>query len=221
MPLHEESSGDRRAETATIGSASGCLPHPSRRRAEAFTGLVGPHLPWLRALARRLARDGADDLLQECLVKAYRRFDQLRDPQAVGAWLQQILLNLARDRARRRERSPEEVPLEDGDGAVFARLAASSGIEAIDGDGLHLDAWPDVSVADVWAVLDQLAEHYRAPLVLVHMYGVPTREAARALGMPVNTLLSRLHRGRKRFAEALWDYGRRHGGVPAFVARSS
>ncbi len=214
----DQSSGDPCAETATVASAQGCPSREDRRRREAFTRLVGPHLPWLRGLARRAGRDAADDLLQECLVKAYRGFDQLRDPQAAGAWLQQILLNLARDRARRRGRSAEEVPLDDLDGPTFVRLAASSGTEVVDGDGLHLDAWPDVSVADVWAVLDELAEHHRSALVLVHMYGVPTSEVARALDLPLNTLLSRLHRGRKRFAEALWDYGRRHGRLPGSVA---
>jgi RNA polymerase sigma-70 factor (ECF subfamily) len=51
---------------------------------------------------------------------------------------------------------------------------------------------------------------YRAPLVLVHMEDMATKQAARLLGVPLGTLLSRLHRGRKLFERRLWDYAVTH-----------
>ena len=65
-----------------------------------FRDVVRPHLPWLYGLACRLVGAGAEDLLQECLVKAYRSVATLRDRQAAPAWLRQIMLNLVRDMAR-------------------------------------------------------------------------------------------------------------------------
>ena len=56
------------------------------------------------------------------------------------------------------------------------------------------------------SVLERLDPKYRIPLVLVHMEGLATREAARALDAPLNTVLSWLHRGRKRFEHQLWEY---------------
>jgi RNA polymerase sigma-70 factor, ECF subfamily len=75
---------------------------------------------------------------------------------------------------------------------------------------VHLDFLASFTVPDVWAVLNKLPDHYRTPMVLVHMYGVPTQEVATALGVPRGTLLSRLHRGRKQFERALWEYAEEH-----------
>ena len=63
---------------------------------------------------------------------------------------------------------------------------------------------------DVWAVLRDLPEIYRIPLVLVHMQDVATKQAARMLGLPLGTLLARLHRGRKLFEKQLWTYAVQH-----------
>ncbi len=168
--------------------------------------MVGPHLPALYGLACQLVGDRAEDAVQEALVKAFRRIDQLEDPGAIGAWLRTILLNHVRDTVRRDDRHLDEIPVEQVDDtrSLYRRIADEDPLPY--SDSLHLDFLSCFSVPDVWAVLDELPDHYRTPLVLVHMYGVPTREAAKALDVPLNTLLSQLHRGRKRFEQALWDY---------------
>lgn len=175
-----------------------------------FKEVVRPHLPWLYGLACRLVGDRAEDMVQECLVKAFRNFDQLRDQQATAAWLRQILVNLVRDSARHDARQAEEVPVEQVDDSysLYRRIADEDPLPY--SDSLHLDFLSCFTVPDVWAVLDQLPPHYRTPLVLVHMYGVPTPEVAKALGLPQGTLLSQLHRGRKRFEQALWEYAEEH-----------
>ena len=171
-----------------------------------FREVVRPHLPRLYGLACRLVGDRAEDAVQDCLIKAYRNFDQLRDREAVGGWLRTILLNLVRDAARSEERAAEEIPVEQVDESysLYRKIADEDPLPY--SDTLHLDFLSCFSIPDVWAVLDELPPHYRTPLVLVHMYGVPTAEVAQALDIPQGTLLSQLHRGRKRFEQALWEY---------------
>lgn len=175
-----------------------------------FREVVSPHLPSLYGLACRLVGDRAEDVVQDCLVRAYRRFDQLNDTEAAGGWLRQILINLVRDEARKAAREAEEVPVESVDESysLYRRIADEDPLPY--SDSLHLDFLSCFTVPDVWAVLDRLPPHYRTPLVLVHMYGVPTKEVIKALDLPEGTVLSQLHRGRKLFERELWDYAVEH-----------
>lgn len=172
-----------------------------------FGEVVRPHLPWLYSLARRLVgeAEAAEDLVQKCLLKAFRGYDELRDLQALPAWLKMILVNCCRDHLRRQDRAPHEEPLDDLEGySLYRTLAVEDPLPY--SDSLHLDFLSTFSVEDVWAVLDRLKPMYRVPLVLVHMEGYTTKEVAAALDVPQNTLLSRLHRGRKSFERELWAY---------------
>lgn len=169
-----------------------------------FRELVQDHLPWLYRLARRLCGDDAEDVVQEALVKAHRRLDSLRNPAAVSGWLRQIVINCARDRMRAETRR-KETPAEDLERYSLYRTVAEEDPFPYS-DSLHLDFLSAFDDEDVWAVLDRLPRHYRMPLALVHMEGFPTKDAARLMGEPLGTLLSQLHRGRKRFEKELWDY---------------
>lgn len=186
--------------TTTVGTAV------SEQRSS-FKEVVRPHLPMLYGLACRLVGDAAEDAVQDCLVKAFRSFDQLRDQDAAAGWLRQILLNAVRDNARRQDRQPDEIPVDESY-SLFRKLVDEDPLPY--SDSLHLDFLSCFSVPDVWAVLDALPDHFRTPLVLVHMYGVPAKEVAKALDLPMNTLLSHLHRGRKRFEAELWNYAEEH-----------
>jgi RNA polymerase sigma-70 factor, ECF subfamily len=164
----------------------------------------------LYGLACRLDADRAEDLVQDCLVRAYRGLDDLRDPEAIGGWLRQILVNLVRDAARRDAAAPDEVPVDDVEEiSLFRRIVDEDPFPY--SDTLHLDFLSCVEVSDVWAVLDRLPPRYRTPLVLVHMYGMPTAEVAEMLEVPRGTVLSQLHRGRRRFERELWDYAVERG----------
>jgi RNA polymerase sigma-70 factor (ECF subfamily) len=175
----------------------------------AFADVARPLLPRLYALARRLVDDGAEDLVQECLLKAYRSFSDLRDPVAAPRWFSAIPVNCARDRYRSTERRPNETLTDDVEGfSLFGTIAEWDPFPY--SDSLHLDFLCRFGSEDVHAVLRELPLLYRAPLVLVHMEDMATKQAARLLGVPLGTLLSRLHRGRKLFERRLWDYAVTH-----------
>lgn len=166
-------------------------------------------LPRLYSLARHLASDQAEDLVQECLLKAFRSFDGLRDRQAAQAWFTAILVNCARDRFRHASRQVQETAFDEADEfSLYRQIAEEDPFPY--SDSLHVDFLCRFGPEDVWAVLADMPEIYRVPLVLVHMGDMATKQAARLLGLPFGTLLARLHRGRKMFERKLWDYAQLH-----------
>jgi RNA polymerase sigma factor (sigma-70 family) len=82
------------------------------RTKESFQRLAAAELAGMYSLARRLVRDGAEDLVQETLLRAYRSFGTLKEDAAAGPWLKRILVNVFRDQLRRQARSVEELPME-------------------------------------------------------------------------------------------------------------
>lgn len=174
------------------------------RDATAFGALARDHLPRLYSLARRLLPEDPEELVQDCLLHAFRRFADLRDEAAAERWFNAILVNCAKDRYRAASRSPE-VPVDPVDEySLFRTIAAADPFPY--SDSLHVDFLCRFGSDDVRAVLEQIPALYRLPLVLVHVEGYPTKEVAAALEVPLGTLLSRLHRGRKLFERRLWDY---------------
>jgi RNA polymerase sigma-70 factor, ECF subfamily len=188
-----------------VGMQPIAIEHETR---EAFQELAKEQLPALYSLARRLVGDGAEDLVQETLVRGYRAFGGLNDARAAGAWLKSILVNVFRDGLRRKAHSVDEVPVEDLEGfSLYRRLIEADPLPY--SDSLHVDFLRSFDAEDVRAVLMALPEIYRAPLVLHHMDGFSTKEIARLLDVPIGTVLARLHRGRKRFERELWSYAER------------
>lgn len=177
-----------------------------------FGTIAREQLPWLYALARRLVRDEhqAEDVVQECLTKAYRSFDGLRDQQAAPAWFRQILLNCVRDRHRRDARLPRVDPVDPlPEYSLYRQIAEADPWPY--SDSVHLDFLCRFDDDDVWKVLDRVKPLYRAPLVLVHIEGMRTAQVARMFGVAQGTVLSWLHRGRKQFERELWSYATEHG----------
>jgi RNA polymerase sigma-70 factor, ECF subfamily len=178
-----------------------------------FQQLACEELPGLYALARRLGgRREAEDLVQESLLRAYRSFGTLRDRGAGGQWLRVILTNVWRDRVRKDARGPDEVPLDDVEGfSLYQTLVEEDPFPY--SDTLHLDFLGAFSDEDVHCVLQRLPSLYRAPLVLRYVEGFPTKQIARMLELPLGTVLSQLHRGRKLFEREMWRYAAASGVV--------
>ena len=175
-----------------------------------FRDLARDQLPRLYSIARRLVGNDAEDAVQECLLKAYRSYDQLRDADAGPAWLVTILVNCCRDSGRARARIPQPVDFEELERfSLFRKIAYEDPYPY--SDSLHLDFLAGFGPEDVRAVLLRLPELYRVPLVLVYMDGFLAKEVARMLDAPLGTVLARLHRGRKLFEKELWNYAEANG----------
>ncbi|MFP5319636.1 MAG: RNA polymerase sigma factor [Acidimicrobiia bacterium] len=183
----------------------------NRRRQERFRLLVMGELDRLYGLAYRLVGRDAEDAVQDCLLKAYRGLDGLGDDAAARRWFTAILVNCCRDRGRARQRQPDEVELDDDVErfSLFRKIADEDPFPY--SDSLHVDFLGQFDRDDLHAVLLDLPQIYRVPLVLVHMEGFPTREVAELVDAPLGTVLARLHRGRKLLERRLWEYAESHG----------
>jgi RNA polymerase sigma-70 factor (ECF subfamily) len=174
-----------------------------------FGQVAREQLPWLYSLARRLASDHAEDVVQDCLMRAYKAFPSLRDHQAAPAWFRRILINCANDYHRSRMSGADESSLDDtSESTLFRKILDEDPLPY--SNSLHLDFLHSFDDEDVWNVLDRLDPKFRIPLVLVHMEGFTAATVARMLGKPLNTVLSWLHRGRKRFETEMWNYAEEH-----------
>jgi RNA polymerase sigma-70 factor (ECF subfamily) len=182
----------------------------SSEQKEKFRELAAAELPRLYRIARRLVGDDAEDVVQDCLLKAFRSFHRLDATGAGPAWLTTILVNCCRDRGRERARRPEEVELDEVEEfSLYRKIAAEDPFPY--SDSLHLDFLDQFGAEDVRAILASLPEHYRIPLVLTYVDGFATKEVATILGTPLGTVLARLHRGRKLFEKRMWDYAESYG----------
>jgi RNA polymerase sigma-70 factor, ECF subfamily len=152
--------------------------------------------PLAYRVARGVLRNDADaeDVAQEALLRAYGRFDRLRDPLKFRGWLVRIVFRLALDRAR----SAKRRELRETEWAQPARrpappnaeeLAASSEFQA------HFDR-----------AIEALPEKLRLVLLLAAMEGHTLEEVAAMMGLPIGTVKSRLFAGRKKLAEKLQCY---------------
>ena len=158
--------------------------------------LVEPLIPALRRYARSLLRnrEAADDLVQDCLERAVRHWHQRRADGDARTWVFTILHNLAINTLRQRARRGWHAPVEDVDEAVFAHAPTQE-------DRLRH--------RDLLAGLAALPEDQRAIILLVAVEDLSYAEAARVLGIPIGTVMSRLARGREKLARSL------DGGVAA------
>lgn len=146
-------------------------------------------------LSRRFAErpEDAEDLVQETYLAAYRAWTQGGRPRRVEPWIATICLNVGRSRYRTRARRPIEVSIEDRD----FRSAATADPEAA--------AEAAIDRAALREAMTRLPEEQRVAITLVDLAGMTTAEAARVMGTPRGTVLSRVHRGRRGLAALLWD----------------
>lgn len=180
------------------------------RTREAFQELARTELPALYSLARRLVRDGAEDLVQEALLQAFRAFDTLKDDAAAGRWLKTILVNVFRDQLRKRSRTVDERSMGDlSDFSLYRTLVDEDPFPY--SDTLHADFLQAFDSEDLREILIRLPDLYRIPLVLRYMDGFATKEVARLMEAPLGTTLARLHRGRRLFEREMWAYAQEAG----------
>jgi RNA polymerase sigma-70 factor (ECF subfamily) len=152
-------------------------------------------------VARHLAgsREEADDLVQETYARAFRSWRSYQPGTNMRAWLLRILTNLNIDRGRRRQRTPEMQPLEESDYFLYNRLEESTG----DGSPDEERVVERLSQDDIVSALSEVPHDFRDVIVLVDLGDFSYQDAAQILDIPIGTVMSRLHRGRRVLKRAL------------------
>ena len=152
-------------------------------------------------VARRLvsSREEAEDLVQDTYARAFRAWHQYQPGTNLRAWLLRILTNLNIDNGRRQQRAPETQPLEEGDYFLYNKLESSIGDGNRDEERV-IDRLSQNSVVDALA---EVPHDFRDVLVLVDIGEFSYAEAAQILDIPIGTVMSRLHRGRRVLKQRL------------------
>lgn len=181
-------------------SGAGVISSEVRER---FEREAVPLLPRMYASALRLTRDpqDAEDLVQEVYLRAFRAFGSFEEGSNLKAWLYRILTNAFINEYRRRQRRPHTVSeAEDPEYSLFDRLGEEAAAPSAERE--VLDRLPD---EDVQRALEDLPEQFRMAVLYADVEGFTYQEIADILEVPIGTVMSRLHRGRKALQKALWE----------------
>jgi RNA polymerase sigma-70 factor (ECF subfamily) len=161
----------------------------------------------LYSAALRMTRNPSDaeDLVQETYLKAYRAYGTFQEGTNLKSWLYKILTNTFINSYRAKRRRPVETELDDvEDLYLYRRLggnqATSLGRSAED---LVLDRFTE---SDVKTAVESLPEAFRLAVLLADVEGFSYKEIAEILEVPIGTVMSRLHRGRRALEKALASF---------------
>jgi RNA polymerase sigma-70 factor (ECF subfamily) len=177
-----------------------------------FADQAMEYAPQLFSAALRMTRNRADaeDLVQETYLKGYRSFHTFAEGTNLRAWLFRILTNTYINRYRAKQRRPDETDLTDlEDLYLYRRLGTiDDPTRGRSAEESLMEMLPD---HEVKAALESLPDNFRLPVVLADVEGFSYKEIAEMLEIPIGTVMSRLHRGRKAMQKALYDYARERG----------
>jgi RNA polymerase sigma-70 factor (ECF subfamily) len=145
-------------------------------------------------VARHLAgsREDADELVQETYARAFRSWRSYTPGTNLRAWLLRILTNLNIDRGRRQQRTPPMQGLEANDYFLYDRLSESDG--GLSDEDKVVER---LSQDDIVSALSAVPHDFRDVIVLVDIGDFSYQDAAQILDIPIGTVMSRLHRGRR------------------------
>lgn len=169
--------------------------------------------PFMRSLystAVRLTNNptDAEDLVQETYLRAFRSYGSFRPGTNLRAWLFRILTNAHINRYRARKRRPEETELDDVEDLYLYRRLRD---ETRYGRSAEDQLMELFSEAEVVAAVEALPEAYRMAVLLADVEGFSYKEIAEILDIPVGTVMSRLHRGRKALQKELYEFAASRG----------
>jgi RNA polymerase sigma-70 factor (ECF subfamily) len=183
-------------------------------RTSMFEGLLAPVLEPAYRAAYHLARNSADaeDIVQEASLLAWRSFDSFEQGTNFKAWFQRIVMNVFLTRCRAERRRGTSVPLAADDGDSGDRTVADAHWAAEGGDAAEA-VLGSMDLEAVQTALASLPVEYRTVAVLYFVDDLSYEQIAEAIGSPVGTVRSRLHRGRrllwKRLSATARDLGLR------------
>jgi RNA polymerase sigma-70 factor, ECF subfamily len=164
-------------------------------------------MPSLYAAALRMTRNPSDaeDLVQETYLRAYRGFGGFQEGTNLKAWLYRILTNTYINTYRAKKRRPDETELDEVEdlylyrriGGLEAAMAGRSAEDEL------LERFTDVEVKEA---IESLPENFRLAVLLADVEGFAYKEIAEILDIPIGTVMSRLHRGRKALQKRLYQF---------------
>jgi len=171
----------------------------SHASAEAFEGLLEPHLDALYRTARRMTRnmDDAEDLVQDTALRAFRAFEQFEPGTNFRAWVFRVLTTTFINRQRALGRQPVvETVDEERAASVYDGIAD-------EGPTPEAAVLANLTVTDIISAMDTLPREFAAVVQMADAEGLDYSEIANALSIPIGTVRSRLHRGRRLLRKAL------------------
>ena len=172
-----------------------------------FAEQAMPFMDTLYSGALRMTRNPADaeDLVQETYLRAYRGFGSFQEGTNLKAWLYRILTNTFINSYRSKKRRPDETELDEGEDLYLYRRLG--GLEAArvgrSAEDELMDFFTDGEVKDA---MDALPEQFRVAVLLADVEGFSYKEIAEILDIPIGTVMSRLHRGRKALQKQLYEF---------------
>ncbi|MBS1717480.1 MAG: sigma-70 family RNA polymerase sigma factor [Armatimonadetes bacterium] len=172
---------------------------------ERFDRELEPVVDLAYRYALRLTRDSesAMDLVQDAVVLAYRHFENFTPGTNFKAWLLRILTNkFLKD--RQRAARAVQVAFDEVEEAYIARKMLENGIEEDDQNPASV-LMNKLGVEEIAAAIDTLPDEFRTACSLYFLEESPYQEIAEVLEVPIGTVRSRLHRGRRLLQKALWE----------------
>jgi RNA polymerase sigma-70 factor (ECF subfamily) len=185
-----------------------------------FAEQAMPLMDGLYGAALRMTRKPADaeDLVQETYLRAYRGFGGFEQGTNLKAWLYRILTNTYINQYRKKKRRPDESDIDDiEDLYLYRRLGGLAGATA--GRSAEEELFEQITDSNIKDALEALPEQFRMAVLLADVEGFAYKEIAEILDIPIGTVMSRLHRGRKGLQKELYEFGRERNLVPDDVER--
>ena len=179
------------------------------------------YAPQLYSAAMRLTRNSADaeDLVQDTYLRAWRSYETFQQGTNLRAWLYRILTNNFINKYRAKQRRPDETGMDNiEDLYLYKRLST---LDSALGNRSAEDTMFEMFTDDeVKRALEDLPENFRIPVLLADVEGFAYKEIAEMLDVPVGTVMSRLHRGRKGMHKLLYDFASERGLVSTAAVSS-
>ncbi|WP_432208208.1 sigma-70 family RNA polymerase sigma factor [Citricoccus nitrophenolicus] len=206
MDTQDAARGPAAHDTADVDRAT----ESDSARRERFERDALEYVDQLYSAAMRMTRNpqDAEDLVQEAFTKAYSSFHQYRPGTNLKAWLYRILTNTYINLYRKRQRQPQQAATDTVEDWQMFQAAehTSTGLRSAETEAL--DHLPDSDVKDA---LQSIPEEFRLAVYFADVEGFAYKEIAGILDIPIGTVMSRLHRGRKLLRGLLTDYARERG----------
>lgn len=150
----------------------------------------------------------AEDLVQETYIKAFGAFHTFAEGTNLSAWLHRILTNTYINSYRKRQRQPSQYPTDEITDWQLADVASHDSVGLRSAEVEALDGLPDT---EIMKALQSLPEDFRMVVYYADVEGFPYREIADILEIPIGTVMSRLHRGRKQLRSQLEGLAAEYG----------